>query len=329
MNLLFVNYSQTKLIEALVKQGYSVVSIARRGYKPINVPKEFDIIYYAKFAPPLFDDIPPYNIKSKVPVIYGLHAPLFIPHAWRATNKVYNIISALKIPLFKFMKLYDAFHALNTNDYVILNRMGFNSYYIPLGVDTSLFKPGAKREEFSVVFVSPRFQKGVDLLIKIVPAVLKKAPNIKFILTGIGLLDNYFKALKDSFTSNVEVYEQLPRDKFVEIFSSSHLLLFPSRWESFGLVVVEALSSGMPVVAFDIPGAPRDVLINGITGSVVKPFDVGAMVGEVLKYYKIWEDNPDEFARISDNCRHRALNFDWNIIAYHFDKMFKAVVEER
>jgi glycosyltransferase involved in cell wall biosynthesis len=328
MKLLFVNFAPTKLIEALSKRGYSIVTMARRGYRTINIFGEFDIVYYAKFAPPLLDDVPPYNIKSKAPIIYGLHAPLFIPHAWRTSNKVYNITSALKIPLFKFMKLYDAFHALNTNDYVVLKRLGFITYYIPLGVDTSLFKPDAKKEEFTVIFVSPRFQKGVDMLIKIVPTVLKKAPDIKFLLTGIGFLGNYFKALEDSFSSNIEVCERLPQDKFVKMFSSSHLLLFPSRWESFGLVVVEALSSGMPVVAFDIPGAPRDVLINGVTGGVVKPFDIRAMIEEVLKYYRIWERNPKEFARISDKCRRYALNFDWNIIADHFDKMFKAVVEE-
>jgi len=94
------------------------------------------------------------------------------------------------------------------------------------------------------------------------------------------------------------------------------------------LVVVEALSSGMPVGAFYIPGAPKDVLTRD-AGSVVKPFDVKAMVEEALKYYyEMWRRDPKEFIRISDNCRRYALNFDWGIIAKHVDKMFQAIKKD-
>jgi glycosyltransferase involved in cell wall biosynthesis len=214
----------------------------------------------------------------------------------------------------------------------MLKRLGFITYYIPLGVDTSLFKPSLNKYDcFTVILTKSRWQSGIDFAFSVINEILKNHPklNIKFILIDSGFLQSIKRVLVKKFPENVLSLEFMPQSQLAEIFAKSHLLLFPSRWESFGLVVVEALSSGMPVVAFDIPGAPRDVLINGVTGSVVKPFDVRAMIGEVLKYYKIWERNPKEFARISDKCRRYALNFDWNIIADHFDKMFKAVVEER
>lgn len=81
-------------------------------------------------------------------------------------------------------------------------------------------------------------------------------------LTGMGFLSQYYEALKSSFKDNVEVRENVPRNELAKMYLSSHLLLFPSRYEAFGRVVLETLSSGLPLAAFDIAGAPRGIVRN-------------------------------------------------------------------
>ncbi len=333
MNLLFLDFTSPKLNEALSKLGYNIAAANKRGYKRLNVSNEFDIIYYAKFEPPLMDDLPPYLIRGKSKIIYGFHAPLFVHPAIRASSKIHNIISALKVPIFKLTKFYDAFHALNMDDYWAAKKLGLNSFYSPLGVDTSLFRAGSdKYDDFTVALTRARWGSGIDLAYLVIDKILKNQPSsdLKFVFIGDdsnpGFLTHYRAALIKKYPKNVSATGQIPQRQLAEIFHKSHLFLYTGRYESFGQVIIEALSCGMPVVGFNIMGAARDVLKDGVTGSTIKPFDINTMTDEVLKYYWMWKNNPKELGTISYNCRQYALNFDWNIIANNFDKMFRTTV---
>jgi glycosyltransferase involved in cell wall biosynthesis len=120
----------------------------------------------------------------------------------------------------------------------------------------------------------------------------------------------------------------MPQNDFAKLLAKSHLLLFPSIYEGCPHLVIEALSSGLPVVCFNVPG-PREIIEGSLCGAVIKPFELHNMVSEILRFYNLWKNSEDEYNEISRRCRSYALNFDWNIIANHFDKMFEAVVEER
>ena len=193
-----------------------------------SITDKFDLMYFAKFTPPRWDDIHILLYKANIPIVYGFHAPSIIFKPYRATNYYNNLISAGKLAQMKMAKFVTALHVLNTDEFKLLRFFGLNCHLVPLGVDTNQFRPGSKNSRFTIVFVSARYQKGVDMLIHIVPAVLKKAPDARFILTGIGFLSSYFYSLKKAYRNNVEVCERLPESQFTQLFSSSHVLLFPS-----------------------------------------------------------------------------------------------------
>jgi glycosyltransferase involved in cell wall biosynthesis len=220
-----------------------------------------------------------------------------------------------------------AIHALNTTDYKIIKYLGFNCYYTPLGVDTSLFKPRRRNSKFTVVFTGARFGKGADMLSRIIPMVLRKAPDTKFVLARASatrdFLTKYFALLKDTFKNNVETYDFLPQEEFTKLLSTSHVFLFLSRYESFGLAALEALSCGVPVVCFKIAGVPKDVVLARKAGTVVEPFAIDKIVKAIVDYYGMWKNNISEFDRLSVECRNVALKFDWSIIVELFDHMFK------
>lgn len=329
IKVLLVNYADGSLIRELLRKGYAITTVNTKGKLFNSITDKFDLIYFAKFTPPRLDDIHILLHKANIPIVYGFHSSSIIFKPYRATNYVDNIISVAKLAQMKIGRSVNALHVLNADEFKLLRFLGLNCHHVPLGVDTNLFRPGNKNSRFTIVFVSARYQKGTAMLINIVPAVLKKAPDVKFIMTDIGFLSNYFYSLKKAYRNNVEVCERLPQNEFARLFSSSHVLLFPSRFESFGLVVLEALSSGMPVVCYDIAGAPRDIVKRFGVGVVAKPFNIDEIVNGILEYHKKWKEDVREFAHLSNMCRRIARRYSWSIIADLFDNMFNQVLEQR
>jgi glycosyltransferase involved in cell wall biosynthesis len=330
IKLLVVNYAEDSLIRELLSKGYEVVvSSTREGKRLVlqTANQRFDLVYFAKFYPPLWDDIDILLNKVRAPVIYAFHSPSIIFTPFRPKNYLHNIISSLKLAHMKIGRSITAVHVLNSDEHKLLRLSGLKCYYIPLGVDTKLFRPSVKNNKFTIVFVSARYQTGADMLLEIVPKVLRKAPDVKFMLIDKGFLGTYFDSLKNGFSHNIEAYERLPQNKFAYLLSSSHVLLLPARWESFGLIVLEALSCGMPVVCYDITGAPRDLVKRYGVGAVADPFDVEEIVNGVLKYYELWQK--EEYERLSGACRNIALKYDWSTIADLFSDMFKQILEPK
>lgn len=326
--LLLINYFPNWLVNELIKLDYEVTiaSTNFKNYLQKNFSvKKFDLIYFAKFYPPLWDDLAVLSLGKKIPLIYAFHHPSFIFHPYRLTNYLTNIISLTKLAYIKMARKVSAIHVLNTTEYNMLKSFGFRCFYTPLGVDTNLFKIDVKRNKFTVVFCGPRYGKGADMLARIISCVLKGAPEIEFILTGRGFLNNHFKLIRNFYKGNVHVYKFLEQKEFAKLLSTSHILLFPSRFESFGLVVIEALSSGMPVLCFDIPGAPRDVVKKYEVGIVAEPFNIERLIDGILDYYYLWKEDPVLFKNLSLKCRSIALKYDAGIVTRLFDRMFTEV----
>lgn len=323
--VLFVNYTDETLVSELSKKGYTITTVkhSSSSFNPAPYANTFDLIYFAKFTPPRYDDIQILLHEHQIPIIYGFHTPCIIYKPYRATNYFDNLVSLAKLVQMKLVNSVSGLHVLNKDEFRTLGFLGLTCHYVPLGVDTYTFRPLEKNNRFTIVFVSPRYQKGVDMLINIVPLVLKRAPTIQFKLTGNGFLGKYFYTLKKAYPNNVEVCERLPNDQFTKLFSSSHLLLFPSRFESFGIVVLEAISSGMPVVCYDIAGASRDIVKRHGVGVVAKPFALSEIATGIFKYYQLWLKDTEAFENVSSFCRETALKYDWAKSSSLFDAMFK------
>jgi phosphatidylinositol alpha-mannosyltransferase len=94
--------------------------------------------------------------------------------------------------------------------------------------------------------------------------------------------------------------------------------------ESFGIVLVEAMAAGLPVVATDIPGY-REVVRDGIEGSLVPPRDPGALVGAVGRIL----DDPAYGAALGTAGRERARRFSWDAVAGEVEAVYREVAGRR
>lgn len=120
-----------------------------------------------------------------------------------------------------------------------------------------------------VVFVG-RFskQKGIDDLFRIWKLVNQKHPNWHLDLFGDGEMRSYVCSEADRLGMNIHIHES--NDNIYEQYINSSILVLTSVYEPFGLVIPEAMSCGLPVISFDCPYGPREIITDGVDGFLVR-----------------------------------------------------------
>lgn len=114
--------------------------------------------------------------------------------------------------------------------------------------------------------------KGVDVLIKSMPVLVKNFPNIYLKIIGDGINMEKYKILANdlSLEAHIEFLGNQSRDIVLEELSKSYLAIVPSRVEAFGYVVIESFSVKTPVVGSETTGI-SEIIRNGLDGFLVKP----------------------------------------------------------
>lgn len=124
-------------------------------------------------------------------------------------------------------------------------------------------------------------QKGLDYLVDIV----EKSPNNwKWFLAGEGQDENKVRAMisEKNIDSKINLLGALRGQDLVNHYVRGSIFISTSRFEGFGLVLLEAMSCGLPIVSFDIPG-PREVLADGECGILVETYNTKQFYREVEK----------------------------------------------
>jgi len=117
-------------------------------------------------------------------------------------------------------------------------------------------------------------QKDIDSLLRIWEYVYPKNPDWRLDIYGEGELKEQYTEKIRSLNTNIHVYE--PTANIMDRYRDHSILLLTSFYEPFGLVLPEAMSCGLPVVAFDCPYGPADIITNGVDGFLIKNRDIQA-----------------------------------------------------
>ena len=121
-------------------------------------------------------------------------------------------------------------------------------------------------------------EKGVMELPGIIRKVRSVFPEIQVVIAGTGPAGDDLKALMpDAFYLGWVAQETMPA-----LFRASDILLLPSRFDTFSCVVLEALSCGLPVVAYNTKG-PKDILEDSVNGYLVETDE--EMAGKVVRFF--------------------------------------------
>lgn len=181
----------------------------------------------------------------------------------------------------------------------VLKEKGFENVVVwTRGVDHDLFRPRAKDEVFPNLPRPIALCAGRVAIEKGLPDFLDlDLPGSKVIVGDGPMLPE----LKASYP-DVHFTGYLKGECLARAIASADVFVFPSRTDTFGLVMIEALASGVPVAAYDVPG-PRDIVTSEV-GAVGA--DLGCSVKQALE-------------RSPDRCRDYALTFSWERAAELFE----------
>lgn len=165
------------------------------------------------------------------------------------------------------------------------------------GVDIKKFQPAADKrrikaelgfnpDDIAIVSVGRLYaRKGLFTLIESMPAVVKRFPNAKFIISGKGQSDEMQKliahATKLGVIGNIIFTGYYPDQKLPKLYQAADVFAFSTFYEHHPFAVLEALSSGLPVVTTTVGGIPETIQ-TGKNGFLVKPFDEKAFADRIL-----------------------------------------------
>ncbi|MDP1883887.1 MAG: glycosyltransferase family 4 protein [Candidatus Moranbacteria bacterium] len=185
------------------------------------------------------------------------------------------------------------------------------------GIDVKSFQPNFEKKDSHFVFLGTLSEnKGIDMAVRLAHRL-----GVNLTIAGeIREVDKQFldeKVLKYIDGERIKFIGEIGHTEKVKLLASASALLFPSRWnEAFGLVMVEALACGTPVIALD-NGAVPEVLKDGETGYITKD---ELSFGDAMK--KI-----DGISR--KKCREEAeAIFDISVMAKNYEKIYKSLMEK-
>ena len=180
---------------------------------------------------------------------------------------------------------------------VILSKFKEKIVIIPNGINTDHFKPKKAKESIRkilgiedgtkvVTFVGRLVRyKGVEYLIKAVPSILNKIKDCQILVVGDGPLRSALEdqAKKLGISKRLKFLGTVSNSLLVQIYSISDLLVLPSTSssEGFGLVLAEAMSCEVPVIASNVGGIPN-VVKSHKTGLIIKPRNTLEIVNATL-----------------------------------------------
>ena len=219
-------------------------------------------------------------------------------------------------------EILNAYHDLKEN----------RVFYIPNGVDTDVFKPGNSQPKDKRVLLIARFslEKGIDFAERIAINLLKKDRKLK--VEFVVPIDDYMSESMEKIKNQLEILEKtfperfiwhkeaISHDKLAEIYNTCLIYMQPSRYESFGMTILEAMACGKTVVVSN-RGGMIELVDNA--GRVI-PLNTKIFVREIIKLledYKLRE-------KYSRRAVERAQQFSWEEVSKRTLELYRIITKK-
>ncbi len=196
-------------------------------------------------------------------------------------------------------------------------------------VDLSAFRERWARADERIVFNVGRVvqEKGAHLILEAAPRVLEEIPRAKFIIAGTGSMSDYLKrrALELGIADKVigaGFISDADRDRLLKIADAA---VFPSLYEPFGIVALEAMAAKCPVIVSDVGGL-SEVVMHDVTGVTVYPDNVASLVWGILHTLRDPVAAKKRATKAYDVARRE---YSWDHIAAQTIEVYRRIVQER
>ncbi len=166
------------------------------------------------------------------------------------------------------------------------------------------------------------YQKGFDLLLQAWAIVEKQNQDWELAIYGQGERAPYEQLIDTLKINRSRCHLYGPTDSIKHEYFNSSILAFSSRFEGFGMVLVEAMSCGLPVVSFDCPCGPKDIISDGVDGVLVPNGDVEQFADRLLYFI----NHPEEIQRFSKNAQLKSEHYSLDVLSLRWKELFDTLM---
>ena len=169
------------------------------------------------------------------------------------------------------------------------------------------------------------YDKGNDLLLQVWEKVEKQMPDWYLDVYGNGCREPYELIMRQLSIEFSRCHLYGPTTDVKREYLNSSVFVLPSRFEGFGLVLIEAMACGVPVVSFDCENGPRSIITNGVNGFLIQSFDIDAYAEKLILLM-----SDDKLRRqMGDNARKAASRYDIDMIGKQWKQLFDELSQKK
>lgn len=165
------------------------------------------------------------------------------------------------------------------------------------------------------------YQKGFDMLIDSWKIVNKKHPDWTLSIYGEGDRDSLMNQIMELNLENSCFLEQ-PVTNITDKYIESSIFVLSSRFEGFGMVILEAMACGIPPVSFACPCGPKDIIRHKSDGLLVEPGNIEALASSVC----LLIENEEMRKNMGKQARINSERFDMDIIGKQWKSLFESLI---
>jgi glycosyltransferase involved in cell wall biosynthesis len=194
------------------------------------------------------------------------------------------------------LKAADNVIALSRHEVEVLKRLGVRPdriEHIPLWIDVLYIESVPHAPSLAANYPSPhvlflgqlKIRKGYDILAHAMPLVLARCPTTTFLFAGQNpARAGHLTAIceRNGSADHLVLLGMVDEQEKVRLMRSADCLVYPTRYESFGLPPLEAMAAGCPVVASNIP-VVNEMIQHGVNGILVEPDDPAALAEGIVR----------------------------------------------
>ena len=210
----------------------------------------------------------------------------------------------------------------------LVEHLGGDAVVIPNGVDVDFFaraepKPEWQGETIGFIGRIDEPRKGLPVLMKALPKILAERPRTRLLVAGRGDEEEAVEDLPEELRSRVEFLGMVSDEDKARFLRSVDVYVAPNTGgESFGIILVEALSAGAPVLASDLD-AFAQVLDQGAAGELFANEDADALAASAVRLL----GDPARRAELRERGSAHVRRFDWSTVGADILSVYETVTD--